>query len=161
MGKKHAMMIAAGVSAVGLLPLLGSLQMELLFPLRLITGSANGLMICLGETWINELSEENKRGRVLAVYTTVFTVSQLLGPSIIALYGIEDNTPILICTLIHIFSLVLFVMMDQNKGNKLPRHGLHWYKLVSIFQGMNGLLLMRRRLCCGGLGVCLAHCLQV
>ncbi|WP_434525985.1 MFS transporter [Photorhabdus asymbiotica] len=121
-GKKHAMMIATGVSAVSLLPLLGSLPMELLFPLRLITGAANGLMICLGETWINELSEENKRGRVLAVYTTVFTVSQLLGPSIIALYGVEDNAPILICTLIHIFSLVLFVMIDQSKGDKLPKH---------------------------------------
>ncbi|MDB6374371.1 MULTISPECIES: MFS transporter [Photorhabdus] len=121
-GKKHAMMIATGVSAGSLLPLLGSLPMELLFPLRLVTGAANGLMICLGETWINELSEENKRGRVLAVYTTVFTISQLLGPSIIAFYGIADKTPILICTLIHIFSLVLFVMVDQKKGDKLPQH---------------------------------------
>ncbi|MER2471288.1 MFS transporter [Photorhabdus laumondii] len=122
-GKKHVMMIATGVSAGSLLPLLGSLPMELLFPLRLVTGAASGLMICLGETWINELSEENKRGRVLAVYTTVFTVSQLLGPSIIAFYGIADKTPILICTLIHIFSLVLFVMVDQKKGDELPQYG--------------------------------------
>ncbi|NHB62952.1 MFS transporter [Photorhabdus sp. RW14-46] len=122
-GKKHVMMIATGVSAGSLLPLLGSLPMELLFPLRLVTGAASGLMICLGETWINELSEENKRGRVLAVYTTVFTISQLLGPSIIAFYGIADKTPILICTLIHIFSLVLFVMVDQKKGDELPQYG--------------------------------------
>ncbi|MQL50253.1 MFS transporter [Photorhabdus khanii] len=122
-GKKHAMLIATVVSAVSLLPLLSSLSMELLFPLRLMTGAASGLIICLGETWINELSEENKRGRILAVYTTTFTVSQLLGPSIIALYGVTDKTPILICTLIHFISVVLFLMIDQKQGDKLPKHG--------------------------------------
>ncbi|WP_445496157.1 MFS transporter [Photorhabdus sp. SF281] len=121
-GKKHAMLIATVVSAVSLLPLLSSLPMTLLFPLRLITGAASGLMICLGETWINELAEENIRGRILAVYTTTFTVSQLLGPSIIALYGVADKTPILICTLIHLISVVLFLMIDQKQGDKLPKH---------------------------------------
>ncbi|TDB55811.1 MFS transporter [Photorhabdus khanii] len=121
-GKKHAMLIATVVSAVSLLPLLSSLSMELLFPLRLMTGAASGLIICLGETWINELSEENKRGRILAVYTTTFTVSQLLGPSIIAFYGVADKTPILICTLVHFISVVLFLMIDQKQGDKLPEH---------------------------------------
>ncbi|MDX7456920.1 MFS transporter, partial [Klebsiella pneumoniae] len=79
---------------------------------------ASGVMICLGETWINELVPDNKRGRILAIYTTVFTISQLLGPSIIALYGVADKTPILISVLLHIISIVLFLMMDQKIGDK-------------------------------------------
>lgn len=120
-GKRFAMLLATIVSAISLLPLMGSLPLELLFPLRLITGIASGVMICLGETWINELSPDNKRGRILAVYTTVFTISQLLGPSIIALYGVADKTPILISVFIHIISIVLFLMMDQKTGDKLPK----------------------------------------
>ncbi|MBP6122330.1 MULTISPECIES: MFS transporter [Providencia] len=118
-GKRKAMLVATIVSALSLLPLLSSLPLWLLFPLRLITGLASGVLICLGETWINELSSENKRGRILAVYTTVFTVSQLLGPSFIAYYGVEDKSPLLICTLIHLISVALFLMMDQKIGDRI------------------------------------------
>lgn len=118
-GKRKAMLIATVISAISLLPLLSSLPLWLLFPLRLITGLASGVMICLGETWINELSPENKRGRILAIYTTVFTVSQLLGPSFIAYYGVEDKSPLFICTLIHLISVALFLLMDQKVGDRL------------------------------------------
>ncbi|HHG0472328.1 TPA: MFS transporter [Proteus mirabilis] len=121
LGKRLAMLLATIISAISLLPLMGSLPLEFLFPLRLITGIASGVMICLGETWINELVPDNKRGRILAIYTTVFTISQLLGPSIIALYGVADKTPILISVLLHIISIVLFLMMDQKVGDKLAK----------------------------------------
>ncbi|EKT53085.1 MFS transporter [Providencia sneebia] len=118
-GKRYAMLIATIVSAVSLLPLLATLPLWLLFPLRLITGLVSGVLICLGETWINELSPESKRGRILAIYTTVFTVSQLLGPSFIAYYGVEDKSPLLICTLLHLISVVLFLMMKQKVGDRI------------------------------------------
>lgn len=121
-GKRLAMLFATIISALSLIPLMGSLSLELLFPLRLLTGIASGVMICLGETWINELSPDNKRGRILAVYTTVFTISQLVGPSIIAIYGISDKTPILLSIFIHLISVILFLMMDQKKGDKLPKN---------------------------------------
>lgn len=90
-GKRYAMLIATIISAISLLPLLSSLPLWLLFPLRLITGLASGVMICLGETWINELSPENRRGRILAIYTTVFTISQLLGPSLLHIMALKIN----------------------------------------------------------------------
>ncbi|KLN97898.1 MFS transporter [Moellerella wisconsensis] len=124
-GKRYAMLIATIISAISLLPLLSSLPLWLLFPLRLITGLASGVMICLGETWINELSPENRRGRILAIYTTVFTISQLLGPSFIAYYGVEDKSPLFICTLIHLFSVVLFLLMEQKVGDKIPATATH------------------------------------
>ncbi|EPQ7201841.1 MFS transporter [Providencia stuartii] len=118
-GKRQAMLIATIISAISLLPLLSSLPLWLLFPLRLITGLASGVLICLGETWINELSPESKRGRILAIYTTVFTVSQLLGPSFIAYYGVEDKSPLLICTLLHLISIALFLIMEQKVGDRI------------------------------------------
>ncbi|EKT52919.1 MFS transporter [Providencia burhodogranariea] len=118
-GKRQAMLIATIISAISLLPLLSSLPLWLLFPVRLITGLASGVLICLGETWINELCPENRRGRILAIYTTVFTVSQLLGPSFIAYYGVEDKSPLLICTLIHLISVMLFLVMDQKVGDRI------------------------------------------
>lgn len=118
-GKRQAMLIATIISAISLLPLLSTLPLWLLFPIRLITGLASGVLICLGETWINELCPENKRGRILAIYTTVFTVSQLLGPSFIAYYGVEDKSPLFICTLIHLISVVLFLIMDQKVGDRI------------------------------------------
>lgn len=41
-GKRKAMLIATIISAISLLPLLSSLPLWLLFPLRLITGLASG-----------------------------------------------------------------------------------------------------------------------
>lgn len=120
-GKRRAMLVAVIISAISLLPLLSILPLWLLFPLRLVTGLASGVLICLGETWINELSSENKRGRILAIYTTVFTVSQLLGPSFIAYYGVEDKSPLLICTLIHFISVILFLLMDQKIGDRIAK----------------------------------------
>ena len=48
LGKRLAMLLATIISAISLLPLMGSLPLEFLFPLRLITGIASGVMICLG-----------------------------------------------------------------------------------------------------------------
>ena len=59
--------------------------------------------------------------------TTVFTISQLLGPSIIALYGVADKTPILISVFIHIISmgnkLIAEIMVANSMAKRLP---IHW-----------------------------------
>ncbi len=38
-------------------------------------------------------------------------------PSFIAYYGVEDKSPLLICTLIHLISVALFLLMDQKVGD--------------------------------------------
>lgn len=54
---------------------------------RLVMGLAAGVIIILGESWVNEIAEDSHRGRVVAIYTTCFTVFQLLGPGMVALFG--------------------------------------------------------------------------
>lgn len=56
---------------------------------RIVMGLGAGLIIILGETWVNEMAEEATRGRIIAVYTTCFTVFQLIGPGLVALLGTD------------------------------------------------------------------------
>ncbi len=54
---------------------------------RFAMGLAAGLVIILGESWVNEVAPDSHRGRVVAIYTTCFTVFQLFGPAMVALLG--------------------------------------------------------------------------
>ncbi|AZC49722.1 MFS transporter [Pseudomonas chlororaphis] len=56
---------------------------------RIVMGFGAGLIIILGETWVNEMAADTVRGRVIAVYTTCFTVFQMIGPGLVALLGTE------------------------------------------------------------------------
>ena len=56
---------------------------------RVAMGLGAGLIIILGETWVNEMAEDATRGRLVAVYTTCFTFFQLLGPGLVSLLGTE------------------------------------------------------------------------
>lgn len=57
--------------------------------LRLLMGMGLGLIVILSESWVNELCEDANRGKSVALYTTLFTGSQLIGPGLIALLGHE------------------------------------------------------------------------
>ncbi|MFW0756088.1 MFS transporter [Pseudomonas sp. H11T01] len=65
---------------------------------RLVMGLAAGVIIILGESWVNEIAEDANRGRIVAVYTTCFTVFQLLGPGMVALFG--PDGPLVIVSVI-------------------------------------------------------------
>ncbi|MFA9216811.1 MAG: MFS transporter, partial [Sphingomonadaceae bacterium] len=52
--------------------------------LRLIFGGALGVLFTIGEAWVNRLAPTESRGRVVAMYTTSFTLFQLAGPALVA-----------------------------------------------------------------------------
>ncbi|KPY09386.1 Major facilitator family transporter [Pseudomonas coronafaciens pv. oryzae] len=54
---------------------------------RLTMGLAAGTIIILGESWVNEIAMDSYRGRIVAIYTTCFTVFQLLGPAMVSVFG--------------------------------------------------------------------------
>ena len=54
--------------------------------LRLLFGGAMGVLFTIGEAWVNRLAPDNSRGRVVALYTTSFTLFQLLGPALVAMF---------------------------------------------------------------------------
>lgn len=62
-------------------------SLYLLGALRVALGVGMGIAIILGESWVNELSEEHNRGKIMALYATAFTGFQMLGPALLALCG--------------------------------------------------------------------------
>ncbi|MGC5700519.1 MFS transporter [Pseudomonas sp. NFXW11] len=66
---------------------------------RVVMGLGAGLIIILGETWVNEMAEDATRGRLVAVYTTCFTFFQLLGPGLVSLLGTEGPAVLAIVSL--------------------------------------------------------------
>ena len=63
------------------------------FPLRFIFGLGIGSLFTASETWIMVLTNEQNRGRVFGVYTSVLTFSFAVGPLIIPFTGINGWLP--------------------------------------------------------------------
>ena len=78
-----ALLLSAVVLA--LFPLMPSVY--LWFPLRVLLGiGAEGLFV-MSETWTNELSTEQTRGRTMAVYTAALSLGMVCGPGVLAAIG--------------------------------------------------------------------------
>lgn len=52
----------------------------------------NGLYV-IGEAWVNAIAGEEKRGRTIALYTTVMGAAFAAGPALVPVVGIADATP--------------------------------------------------------------------
>ncbi|CAE6951473.1 MULTISPECIES: MFS transporter [Pseudomonas] len=59
--------------------------------LRLLLGVALTMVFILGESWINQLSIEKWRGRLVALYGTGYALSQLCGPLLLTALGTEGD----------------------------------------------------------------------
>lgn len=102
---------------LGLLALLPEAPpLALLVAARLLLGLGMGVLVILGESWVNELCSENKRGQVVALYAACFTGCQLGGPLLISLFGAASAWPVLLVLLANLLALALV-------WHYLPAHG--------------------------------------
>lgn len=86
---------------------------------RLILGVAMGVAVILGESWVNELCDERKRGQVVALYAACFTGFQLLGPALIGLLGAASPWPAL---LVAAANLLALAAIWQSLPEELSEH---------------------------------------
>ena len=79
---------------------------------RLGMGIGMGVVIILGEAWVNEISADNVRGRVVALYATSFTAFQMLGPATVAWLGADGPwvNAVVLASLAVALGLVAFTM---------------------------------------------------
>ncbi|WP_309116255.1 MFS transporter [Saccharothrix sp.] len=93
-----------------------------LLVLRFAVGVFAGLLLVLGETWINAITAEATRGRWIAVYTSVFTLCQVSGPGLLALFGSATGWSVLVAVLTHVPGIVLLAVssceIDGFKAGK-------------------------------------------
>lgn len=65
------------------------------FPLRFVHGIANGILFTVAEFWINAITPDKNRGRVLGIYAAVLSGGFALGPVILATVGVAGWAPFL------------------------------------------------------------------
>ncbi|MES2263823.1 MAG: MFS transporter [Pseudomonadota bacterium] len=83
-GPRATMMGAVGVATLATVLMEFSDDIVLWAALRLVFGGAMGVLFTVGEAWVNRLAPDHSRGRVVALYTTSFTLFQLAGPALVA-----------------------------------------------------------------------------
>ena len=81
--------LLSGALSVTLLALVQSYPVWLF--LRLLLGVGLTMVFILGESWINQLVIEQWRGRLVALYSSAYALSQLSGPLLLGLVGSEDD----------------------------------------------------------------------
>jgi len=81
--------------------------LALLAMARLLLGIGMGVLVILGESWVNELCSEQRRGQVVALYAACFTGCQLAGPAMIGLFGAASDWPVLLVTGANLLALAL------------------------------------------------------
>ena len=66
------------------------------FLLRFLIGLTNGLYWVVSETWINAMAEDQSRGRVVGIYTTIFSIGLASGPMALSVVGSHGTLPFVI-----------------------------------------------------------------
>ncbi len=66
------------------------------FVIRFVFGIAAGTLFTVSEAWILSFAETGNRGRIMAVYTSVLSLTFAVGPMIVPLTGIDGWMPWLI-----------------------------------------------------------------
>ena len=92
-GPRLAILVGIGIAVATLLimPFMTGLQGWM--ALRLATGCALGLAWIASEVWLNMLSEDQTRGTVMGIYTTVFAAGVMSGPLLLQFIGSTGSRP--------------------------------------------------------------------
>lgn len=106
----------------------------LLAALRLGLGIGMGVAIILGESWVNELSEEHNRGKVMALYATAFTGCQMLGPAMLSLLGAQGPWLIVMVSVGYALALACIVWTVPNDHVEHGDDGDKSFSLAGFFR---------------------------
>ena len=80
LGSARVMICATLVSALVFILLGITSNIYAWFPLRFLLGAGGSFLWIVGEAWINQISSENMRGRMVGFYTMAGSVGTALGP---------------------------------------------------------------------------------
>jgi MFS family permease len=93
--------------------------------LRLVFGGAMGVLFTIGEAWVNRLAPGASRGRVVALYTTSFTLFQLMGPAMVASLHASVAWPFAACAALFLLALPGLALIDDAGQNPADEEGGH------------------------------------
>lgn len=99
--------------------------------LRLISGFAFYAMLIVLESWLNEKSTTDERGKILAIYTIVFFLALALGQLLLVL-EMPANTIFILGSILVLWSLVLVAITRITQPVLKPFERYSMPKLLSI-----------------------------
>ena len=90
--------------------------------LRFGIGAGIAMPWILTETWINQITTQKLRGRIMAIHATTIAAGFTVGPIMLAVIGTEGSSPFYFCALVLIgaMSPLLFI---QRWFSRIPTHG--------------------------------------
>lgn len=99
--------------------------------LRLVSGFAFYAMLIVLESWLNEKSSSEDRGKILAIYTIVFFLALALGQLLLIL-EMSSNTIFILGSILVLWSLVLVAVTRVTQPVLKPFERYSMPKLLSI-----------------------------
>ncbi|WP_243831407.1 MFS transporter [Thiosulfativibrio zosterae] len=99
--------------------------------LRLFSGFAFYSMLIVLESWLNEKSATEDRGKILAIYTIVFFLALALG-QLLLMFAMSSNTIFILGSILVLWSLVLVAITRVIQPVLKPFERYSMPKLLSI-----------------------------
>ena len=112
--------------------------------LRVLMGVGNAIDWVVSETWINQIATEADRGRIVAIYSTVWGGGVAAGPLVLSLVGTADDSgfAVAMAILIAAFLPVLLARRIAPKVSARPLPGgvfrVAWLAPVGILVALIG-----------------------
>ena len=130
----------ATLLAAGMLVALGIVQdVYAWFPMRFLLGAAGAMLWSASETVINELADEDWRGRIIGVYGSAGAAGFAIGPLVLIATGTEGLLPFVVtAALVLAASLPLFWLPNQAGAGDGRGHT----KLSKIFRLVPHIMLL-------------------
>ncbi|WP_277963536.1 MFS transporter [Pseudomonas sp. RIT-To-2] len=100
--------------------------------LRLAMGLGMGVVIILSEAWINELCSDQRRGQSIAVYTTAYTGSQMLGPLLISLLGTAGPHVVISVSIALGLACLSLFGLPEGRAHGEEHHGPRSFSLLGF-----------------------------
>ncbi len=86
------------------------------FPLRFLLGMAGTLLWATSEAWINSLAPDERRGRIIGVYSAAAAAGFASGPMLLALFG-TDVTPFYIGAGLMLVAALVVATADRSRDH--------------------------------------------
>ncbi len=117
-GAARVMQISTVIAAAVLIALGVFQDVYLWFPLRFLLGATAAILWSASETLINELADDNWRGRIIGVYGSAGAAGFALGPLVLIATGTDGLLPFVVTAgLILLASVPLFSIRDASRAD--------------------------------------------
>ena len=125
-GPARVMQAATFLAAITLVALGLFQNVYLWFPMRFMLGASAAMLWSASEAVINELVDDDWRGRIIGIYGSAGAAGFALGPLILVTTGSQGLTPFVVTALLVVIAgLPLFWMSSEDGHNKdKSRHSL-------------------------------------